>query len=168
MSCLVEIRSATPEDVIEIARLARETWWDAYADIIPPAQIEFMLAERYDSARLLNDLADPEKWIDLAFCADCLAGFAACEIYAGEYKLDKLYIHPDWQRQGVGGALIQHGALRARTLGYPAMILAVNKRNEKALAAYMKHGFFTREAKETDIGHGFVMDDYILEKPIPK
>jgi len=166
MSGSLEIRPATPEDVPEIARLARETWLDAYTDIIPPAQIEFMLADRYDSARLCADINNPEKWIDLAFCAGCFAGFAACEIYADEYKLDKLYVHPDWQRHGVGGALIRHVLERARTLEYPVMILAVNRRNEKAIAAYTKLGFVLRETKVTDIGHGFVMDDYILEKAI--
>jgi len=167
MSCPIEIRPATPEDVPGIARLARETWMNAYTGIIPPAQIEFMLAERYDLARLCGDINDPEKWIDLAFCAGCFAGFAACEICAGEYKLDKLYVHPDWQQQGVGGALIGHVLERARTLGYPTMILAVNRRNEKAIAAYTKLGFTLRETKVTEIGHGFVMDDYILEKSIP-
>ncbi|MCL2022390.1 MAG: GNAT family N-acetyltransferase [Betaproteobacteria bacterium] len=159
----IEIRPASPEDALLIARLAREIWWHAYVDIIPHAQIEYMLADRYAYARLCDDMADPEKWIDMAFADEQCIGFAACEICAGEYKLDKLYVHPAWQQQGVGGALIRHVTERARKLTYPGMTLAVNKHNEKAIAAYMKLGFTVREARETDIGHGFVMDDYILE-----
>jgi ribosomal protein S18 acetylase RimI-like enzyme len=123
-----------------------------------------MLADRYDDARLRADMTNPEKWMDLAFCDGHFAGFAASEICAGEYKLDKLYVHPDRQRQGVGGALVRHVSGRARELAYPLVMLAVNRRNEKAIAAYTKLGFILRESRVTDIGHGFVMDDYILER----
>ncbi|MDR0234553.1 MAG: N-acetyltransferase, partial [Zoogloeaceae bacterium] len=79
MNGAIEIRPGCPEDAPEIARLARETWWDAYAAIIPHAQIGFMLADRYDDARLRADMTNPEKWMDLAFCDGHFAGFAASE-----------------------------------------------------------------------------------------
>jgi len=91
---------------------------------------------------------------------------AFCEIYKGEFKLDKLYIHPDVQRKGVGGQLIAHVAARAKKLGYPCVILAVNKRNEKAIGSYRKYGFEVRETIVDDIGRGYVMDDYIMEKKL--
>ena len=158
------IRPVTPPDVPAIAALARETWQAVYPGIIPQAQIDFMLEQRYNHPQLLADLEDPEKWLDQAFDGECRAGFAACEIHKGEYKLDKLYIRPEKQRQGVGGALIGHITARARKLGYPCVILAVNKRNAQAIAAYRKYGFTLRAAVTSDIGHGFVMDDYIMEK----
>jgi ribosomal protein S18 acetylase RimI-like enzyme len=163
----LSIRPVTPSDVPAIAALAREAWLAAYPGIIPRAQIDFMLQQRYDHQRLLSELEDPDKWLDQAFDGECRAGFAACEIHKGEYKLDKLYIHPEKQRQGIGGALIDHVSIRARKLGYPCVILAVNKRNEAALAAYRKYGFTLRAAVTKDIGNGFVMDDYILERKMP-
>jgi len=44
------------------------------------------------------------------------------------------------------------------------VILAVNKRNTAAINSYRKYGFAVREAIVDDIGHGFVMDDFIMEK----
>ncbi|MCL2525370.1 MAG: GNAT family N-acetyltransferase [Betaproteobacteria bacterium] len=162
----IQIRPATPDEVPAIAALAREIWQAAYAEIISQAQIDFMLAQRYDHQRLRADLDSADKWFDLACHDGRRAGFAGSEIYRGEFKLDKLYIHPDYQRRGVGGQLIAHVAARASRLGYSGLILAVNKRNEKAIAAYGKHGFTIREAIETDIGDGFVMDDFIMEKKL--
>jgi ribosomal protein S18 acetylase RimI-like enzyme len=78
----------------------------------------------------------------------------------------ELYLHPDVQRQGVGGQLIEHVAARAKKMGYPCMILAVNKRNEKAIGSYKKYGFVVREAIVDDIGRGFVMDDFVMEKKL--
>ena len=163
---LVDIRPIAPDDVCAIASLARTTWLDAYAAIISPDQIDYMLAQRYDQTRLRADIEDPQKWLHQAHVDGALAGFAACEIYKGEFKLDKLYIHPTMQRKGVGAALVEHAAAIAREQGFPAMILAVNKQNEQAIRAYTQYGFRIRDKAVTDIGNGFVMDDYVMEKAL--
>jgi len=162
----VDIRPIAPDDVFAIASLARTTWLDAYAEIISPEQIDYMLAQRYGHARLRADIEDPQKWLHQAHVGGILAGFAACEIYKGEFKIDKLYIHPAMQRKGVGAALIEHAAAIAREQGFAAMILAVNKQNEQAIHAYTQYGFRVRDKTVTDIGGGFVMDDYVMEKTL--
>ena len=162
----IEIRPVTPPDVPAISALAREIWQASYPGIITQEQIDFMLEQRYGVERLYDDLEQADKWLDQAFYEGRRIGFAFCEIYKGEFKLDKLYIHPDVQRRGVGGQLIEHVAQRAKKLGYPAVILAVNKRNGKAIGSYKKYGFAVRAAIVDDIGCGFVMDDYIMEKKL--
>jgi ribosomal protein S18 acetylase RimI-like enzyme len=162
----IDIKPVTPPEVPAIAALAREIWQAAYPEIITQEQIDFMLEQRYGNARLYDDLEDADKWLNQAFVGERRIGFAFCELSKGEYKLDKLYIHPDFQRQGVGGALIAHVAAHAKKQGYPCVILAVNKHNEKAIKAYRKHGFTVRESATTDIGRGFIMDDYIMEKRV--
>lgn len=162
----VEIRSVTPPDVPAIAALAREIWQATYPGIITQEQIDFMLEQRYGHERLYDDLEDLHKWLDQAFVDGRRIGFAFSEIYKGEFKLDKLYIHPDVQRRGVGGQLIANVAERAKREGYPCVILQVNKRNVNAIDSYKKYGFAVREATVDDIGHGYVMDDYVMEKKL--
>ena len=41
-----------------------------------------------------------------------------------------------------------------------------DRRNAKAIGSYRKYGFVVREAIVDDIGHGFVMDDYVMEKKL--
>ena len=162
----VEIRPVTPPDVPAIAALAREIWQATYPGIITQEQIDFMLEQRYGHERLYDDLEDLHKWLDQAFHGDRRVGFAFSEIYKDEFKLDKLYIHPDVQRQGVGGQLIAHVAERAKKQGYRCVILQVNKRNVNAINSYKKYGFAVREATVDDIGHGYVMDDFVMEKKL--
>lgn len=162
----IEIRPVTPPDVPAISALAREIWQASYPGIITQEQIDFMLEQRYGHERLYDDLEDLHKWLDQAFHEGRRIGFAFSEIYKGEFKLDKLYIHPDVQRKGVGGQLIAHVAERAKKLGYPCVILQVNKRNEKAINSYRKYGFSVRTSTVDDIGGGFVMDDYVMEKKL--
>jgi hypothetical protein len=45
-------------------------------------------------------------------------------------------------------------------------VLAVNKNNAKAIAAYHHHGFRIADAVVKEIGSGFVMDDYLMEKAV--
>lgn len=162
----IDILPIAPENIPAIAALARATWLDAYAEIISLEQIDYMLAQRYDSARLRAEIADPQKWLHQALLDGVLAGFAACEICKSEFKLDKLYIRPDMQRKGVGAALVRHAATLAREHGFSAMILAVNKQNEQAIRAYTQYGFHIRDKIVADIGDSFVMDDYIMEKAL--
>ena len=160
----IDIRPIAPDDIPAIANLARTTWFDTYTGTISPEQIEYMLAQRYDYGCLRADIDNPQKWLHQAYLDGTLAGFAACEICKGEFKLDKLYIHPDMQHQGIGAALVGHAVTLAREQGFSSMILAVNKQNKQAIRAYTRYGFHVRDKIVIDIGCGFVMDDYVMEK----
>lgn len=162
----IEIKPITHPDVPAVAALAREIWQATYPGIITQEQIDFMLEQRFGVERLYDDLECANHWLDQVFVDGRRAGFAFSQLYRGEFKLDKLYIHPDVQRRGVGGKMIEHVADRARKAGYKQVILAVNKRNTKAIGSYRKYGFETREEVVDDIGRGYVMDDFIMEKKL--
>lgn len=165
----VLISPVTPADIGFVAALARVVWQQTYPGIISQAQIDFMLEQRYHRQRLLDELTRPDLWWDQLRVDGQLAGFSSCMRVDGgkEMKLDKIYVEPARQRLGLGARLIAHVAERALALGCGTLILAVNKRNQAAIAAYRKHGFAVRESVCVDIGQGFVMDDFIMAKPLP-
>ena len=165
---IIQISPVSRADVDAIAALARIVWQDAYPGIITQAQIDYMLEQRYNTLRLLEELGLPNLWWDKATVDGELAAFASTltSEKADELKLDKLYVDPLRQRLGLGGRLIAHVSERALAQGCTTLILAVNKRNEHAIAAYTKHGFVVRDAVRVDIGNDFVMDDFIMEKSL--
>ncbi len=158
----MEILPATAEDVHEIAHLAGIVWRAHYPGIISREQIEYMLAKMYDLEQLRREIATGVTYLS-AIEAKELLGFAAFGPTGTEVKLQKLYVHPQHQRRGIGTALIQHveRAAHGRTV-----VLTVNKRNLQAIVAYKKHGFEIRDSIVVDIGAGFVMDDYVMEKTV--
>ena len=162
----VEISPVLAVDVEVVAALARVVWQDAYSGIITQAQIDYMLEQRYNPQRLQEELNTPGIWWDKALVEGGLAAFSSTLLTStpGEMKLDKLYVDPARQRLGLGARLIEHVAQRALGLGCHTLILAVNKHNTRAIAAYKKSGFVEREAVRVDIGNGFVMDDFIMAK----
>ena len=162
-----DIRLAREADLPEIATLAGVIWRTAYPGIISREQIEYMLARMYAVEEMARQAGQGTVFLRL-LAGDELVGFAAHSPTANpaERKLDKLYLHPDHQRHGHGGRLLRHVMNEARVLGCTSLMLTVNKGNTKAIAAYEKNGFGIRESVVADIGGGFVMDDYVMARPL--
>ena len=162
------IEPLAAEDVERLAGLAREIWYAHYSAIISAAQIEYMLGQRYNSDVVIAELRRDGVWWDKLMIAGGMAGFASYFLTGvpDEMKLDKLYVHPRLQRRGYGGMMIARAGAVARSRGCSRLVLAVNKNNRSAIAAYLKHGFRIADAVTKDIGGGFVMDDYIMVKPV--
>ena len=161
---LVRITALTAADVDELCALAAAIWRAHYPAIISAAQIEYMLAQRYNPAVVREELQRGDLWWDKLAVSERMVGFASYFLLHNEraMKLDKLYVHPAQQRRGYGRMLVDRAVTMARAYGCDALVLAVNKRNEGALAAYARHGFAIVESVVKDIGGGFVMDDYVM------
>ncbi|MDN3579168.1 GNAT family N-acetyltransferase [Chitinimonas viridis] len=163
----VTIRPATPADIPTIATLADIIWRQHYPAIISMAQIDYMLAQRYNPTALLHQISGPDQWLDLALAGEQVIGFTQYYCNApGEMKLDKLYLLPDLHGQGLGSQLLRHVVAQAQARQCTTLVLAVNKHNAKAIAAYTRNGFTVRDSVTVDIGHGYLMDDFIMVKNI--
>ena len=164
----VRIAPLALADVDRLCALAAQIWRAHYPAIISAAQIEYMLAERYAPGVVRAELQRGDLWWDQLLVANRMTGFASYFLTAkpGEMKLDKLYVHPDHQRKGYGGMLLDRAVTIARAYGCATLVLAVNKLNRNAIAAYEKYGFQIADAVVKDIGGGFVMDDHIMVKNV--
>jgi ribosomal protein S18 acetylase RimI-like enzyme len=150
----------------EIAALADIIWREHYASIITQEQIEYMLRKMYDLEVLEHQLLHEQISFDCLRRKNRLIGFTSygpTEV-PREMKLHKLYLLPAEQRKGYGSLLLKHIEGVAVKRDFTCLILAVNKRNYGAIRAYERNGFRVREEIILDIGGGFVMDDYVMEK----
>jgi len=153
-------------EVEALAELARLVWQRHYPGIISQEQIDYMLERRYRPVFIRQTLARGDKW-DVARGAGALLGFAhSYPTGEGDAKLDKLYVHPDWQRHGIGRLLLARVESHARRWGAARLVLRVNKHNAQALAAYGKYGFAKAASITEDIGGGYFMDDFIMTKEL--
>ena len=87
------------------------------------------------------------------------------EIEPGIFKLHKLYVLPSQQGKGTGRFMVDYIIEQARQLGGNTLQLQVNRKN-KARDFYERIGFTVTGEFDFDIGNGFVMDDYVMEKKI--
>ena len=161
-----EIIRATEADLPAISELAGVIWHACYPGIITTEQIDYMLARMYSLEVLHDGIRSRGSRYDQLLVNGKLAGFASYGPTAqpDATKLHKLYLLQELHGRGLGSLLLQHVEREARTAGARRLILSVNKRNTKAIAAYQRNGFVVVDSLITDIGGGFVMNDYVMAK----
>lgn len=153
-------------EVDALVELADRVWHANYPAIISLEQIDYMLAQRYKPALIRQTVARGDRW-EVARDSEALVGFAhGYPMEDGDYKLDKLYVHPDYQRHGIGRSLLDRISDHARRHDCDRIVLRVNRNNADAIAAYRKYGFEVATEIVEDIGGGFVMDDYVMTKEL--
>jgi len=162
-----QILLASEEHLPALAALAGDIWRQHYPGIITSAQIEHMLARMYALATLRDELRRGIEFYRL-LVAGRFVGFASLGALPepGAWKLHKLYLLPAFHGRGLGSRLLAFCETEARRRGAQKLVLAVNKRNAKAITAYERNGFRVAAAVVTDCGGGFVMDDFIMEKAL--
>lgn len=161
-----KITRVAEAEVSTVSELAGVIWPICHAGIITPAQIDYMLARMYAPEILRREIRLQRICYSLLLVDGKPAGFSAYGPTPEPtvIKLHKLYLLPELHGYGLGSRLLQHCERETRGNGAYRLILSVNKRNAKAITAYRKNGFFIIESVVTDIGGGFVMDDYIMAK----
>lgn len=79
------------------------------------------------------------------------------------FFLSKLYLRKDKRNKGIASQMLEKVFSEAEAAGKSSVYLTVNKHNRHAIDVYIKKGFRMIKDAVTDIGGGFVMDDYIME-----
>ena len=149
-----------------IASLAGVIWHAHYPGIISTEQIDYMLAKMYSLETLREEIRLRAIRYERLLVGEEFAGFASHGPTEQPklFKLHKIYLHPAWHGRGLGSLLLRHCEREACKLGADRLVLTVNKRNSKAIAAYQRNGFSITDSVVVNIGGGFVMDDYVMAK----
>jgi GNAT superfamily N-acetyltransferase len=158
----------TEADFATVAGLGETIWRSHYARLISAPQIDYMLAGRYTPDKLREYLNADDRWMELLKIDGKPIGYCS---YARTptpraMKLEQLYLLQEYRGKGLGGLMLRHVESRSLGLGLGVLMLQVNKRNADSIAFYRKAGFTIREEAIFDIGNGFFMDDYVMEKSL--
>jgi GNAT superfamily N-acetyltransferase len=159
---------AIESDLPALAELAGVIWRACYPGIISLEQIEYMLARMYALDTLRDEIHSQGIQFYRLLLDTQFVGFASLgpTDTAEVTKLHKLYLRLELHGHGLGSLLLHHCENEAQGSGARRLILAVNKRNSRALAAYQRNGFTVVDSIVTDIGGGFVMDDFVMAKDL--
>ena len=158
---------ATHSQLEIIQDLAKAIWPDAYGEILSSEQLDYMMEMMYSLDSLENQLKNNIVFL-LAKEENDFIGFASYELNfqnSNKTKIHKLYVLPTIQGKGVGKNLILHIQEIAKKNNNSALILNVNKYN-KAKDFYLHNQFEIADSLVVDIGNGYVMDDFVMEKKI--
>lgn len=155
----------TEAEIRCVAQLAEVIWKEHYTPIIGDNQVTYMLEHFQSAAAMQRQIAEGYDYFLLRFKTSD-AGYFALKPEAGNVFLSKIYIAKQFRNNGLAQAALHF--IENYTCDHDAdtLWLTVNKYNTLAIGWYEKVGFVTTEAIVQEIGGGFVMDDYRMEKAL--
>ena len=165
---MIELRRIESEaDIVEVARLAREIWEEHYVPIIGQAQVDYML-DKFQSEKAIDDQLAHGYEYYLAVSNGRSSGYVALAHDPDESTLmiSKIYVQKAHRGRGYGKKMLELAEELCRERGAARLWLTVNKNNSQSIAWYERMGFVNAGPCVTDIGDGFVMDDFRMEKAI--
>ena len=160
---IIDVSTENQIDIIE--SLARDIWTEHYIPIIGEQQVGYMLA-RYQSKQTIKEQIASGVLYFLIEEVQSFIGYIAVQPRGDELFLSKIYLRSSHRARGYGKQAVQFVETLARERGLRKIVLTVNKNNTAAIRTYEKIGFRNVGSLVQDIGSGFVMDDYAMEKTI--
>jgi len=152
--------------VADVARMARIVWNEYYVQLIGQAQVDYMVAKFQTAEAMQSQIDSGYEYFQIQQGADTI-GYAAIRFDASDARLfiSKLYLLAAYRKSGAGRQALALIENIARDRGATHLWLTVNKGNP-SVRAYERLGFTIADAIVMDIGGGYVMDDYRMEKPL--
>lgn len=161
---MVTFKNANQDDIEVIRRIAFAVWPVAYEKILSKEQMDYMLDKMYSAKSLLENMKENE--FILALDEREVIGFASFSSHAENedvYHLNKIYILPSQQNKNCGRLMIDHVIETIKSRGATSLQLNVNRQNP-AKHFYKKLDFSVIKKEDIDIGSGFFMNDFVMEK----
>ena len=161
---MVAILRARVEDIPGIKAILAAAWHDTYSSFLSESSIAKVTAEWHSPKILESEVNDPSTFQGIAKSASAgIVGMITAHARHELLIIARLYVLPDFQRQGIGQKLMEESYRAfART---QRVRLDVEEQNSKARAFYQKLGFHEVDVRIDDIA-GTTLTSIVLEKQI--
>lgn len=159
-----EIRIISAEELPLIKEIVYSTWPDTYGEILSQAQIQYMLDTFHNLPYLERSMREGHAF-HVLFEDDRPLGFIGVHPGAQPHslKLNKLYVLPGSQGKSIGRKLFEKAEEITLEHGLNRIFLNVNRFN-KAVSFYKAMGMTVEKEEDVDIGNGYLMEDFVMEK----
>jgi ribosomal protein S18 acetylase RimI-like enzyme len=167
-STQVRLAALTEADFDVVSKLGATIWREYYSKIISMAQIEYMLPKRFSPDILHKYLNSSVRWFEILWLGDKPIGYCSYSLTSipGVMKLEQIYLLKEFRRKGLGKFMLCNVESVAGKNELQNLTLQVNKHNQDALAVYHKAGYQIIAEALFDIGSGYFMDDFVMEKAL--
>ena len=164
---MITTRETSINDISIIQDIAYKTWPETYGEILSEHQLKYMLDKFYSDEYLKQNFTNNHLFYIIEENKVPLGFLGIEHNYNKELvtKIHKIYILPNNQGKGIGLFAIDFVIELAKNKLISKVILNINKFN-KALNFYQKMGFQIIEEINIEIGNGYLMEDFVMEKQI--
>ncbi len=147
-----------------LEKLADQLWHESYGKLLSEQQITYMLQQFQCRKAFEKQCAEGYIYRGVMIDGE-LVGYCGSQKQGDRIFLSKLYLSGKYHGLGLGKVLLEDCISL-----YPdcsSVYLTVNKHNP-SYDIYRHLGFEVIDSVVTDIGEGFVMDDYIMQRELLK
>jgi ribosomal protein S18 acetylase RimI-like enzyme len=166
------IRPVQTTELAALADVAARTYADSFGDTYTPQDLARELAQNRSEAYFRSALEKGDIILVVAEDGQ-LRGFTQIKAVdlpeldpqPGDQLLDKVYVDPEWQGQGIGRRLLEATLAHPRLSAAKRVFLQVRSNNHRALSLYRSLGFEVVGSTRLGVGDRQREDDYIMMRP---
>ena len=161
---MVTLVPVEEDQISELAAMADGIWHEYFPSILSDGQIDYMV-DRFQSERAMRNQISAQGY-RYYFIVDTgmRIGYTAIKPEDDRLFISKIYLIKEYRGKGLGSKAIELIDTFCRSNGLSSAYLTVNRNNQKAIRSYSRNGFVIVRDQVADIGNGYVMDDYVMEK----
>ena len=145
--------------IAEMSALASSIVKEHYDSIIGPEQNDYMIKKFQSPESIEKQMRDGYRYYFVSIEGDNV-GFISIMPKEDEMYLSKFYLRSDVRGKGYSREMLAFIIEEAKKEDLNRIMLNVNK-NNGSTRIYEKLGFLREGPMITDIGQGYIMDDYV-------
>lgn len=155
------------ELILSVSAMAEDIWHEHYDKLIGCEQVDYMLEKFLSPDALCEQINNGYEYFLISH-EYTFAGFAGVLENKDEKSLflSKLYIHEESRGKHISTEMLKKFVELCKLRNLEKIRLTCNKQNTHSIEVYKHFGFEIVREECTDIGNGYVMDDYIMEMKI--
>ena len=165
MDTFEAVKAVTKNQIQDIASMANIIWHEHFTPIIGIGQVEYMIEKFQSVPALTSQIKEGYEYYQL-FSNGKFCGYCGIHPENGKLFLSKLYVKKEYRGRHLSTKALDFLKELCAERELSSIWLTCNKHNDNSLSVYRHWGFETVDTQVADIGHGYVMDDYIMEYAI--
>ncbi len=161
-------RVETDEQIEITAKLAKVIWHECFAKILSEKQIEYMVTNMQSAPAMTKQIRQENYSYYLLYFSgeETPGGYIGVQRTEDKLLLSKLYFLAEHRGKNYSPTVIEFVEELGREKGATGVWLTVNRHNRRAISIYHAGGFEVVREQQVDIGGGYIMDDFVFEKPL--
>lgn len=153
--------------ILELSKMAERIWKYHYSPIIGKDAVNYMIKTYQSEDAISKQINDGFKYYFINFDNNNV-GYTAYKAQKDNKKLflSKLYLEEEFRGKGLSRKTLNFLVDKCKESNLESIHLFCNVNNLDSINAYKKLGFEIKDLLHVDVGCGYYMDDYMLEKQV--
>lgn len=157
----------TEKDLKDFIPFAEKIWKEHYYTCVDKGLTDYVFELFLSEESVKSQLSEGSRYYyAIEDETGNRAGFFSIYPKEGMMYLSKLYIKKEYRRKGFSGKILEFIKSEAKKEDLHEIFLNVNRNNTGSIEAYRHLGFHVAEETVSDVGEGFICEDYIMKMTI--